>query len=95
MNILNKIIRSSEDPKKYSLFLQGLVLLVGGQGVKAFALACSIGLVCVGVDQEWVNEVAGAVEMIVYAALSLVGGAWALYGLFRKLALSRWSHPNA
>lgn len=89
--MFDKIIRSSEDPKKVSLAVRGFILLVGAQVVAAVDFACSIGATCLGIDNALVVKIAEAFELIVYAAMLLVGAVWTLYGIVRKLHLGRWS----
>lgn len=90
----NWLITSSADPKKTSLLVKGTVLAVGGFVVQAASTACGLGLYCLGVDAEMLNEFAAIMETLAFGAMILVGGCIALFGLVRKLTLRRWSAPR-
>jgi hypothetical protein len=91
MNILNWLITSSADPKKWSLFVKGVLLLWGAQIVSLFDAVCSFGLACLGVDTTFVNQLAEGVEAVIYGGLIVIGLIWSLYGGIRKVYLTGWS----
>lgn len=86
--LLQWVWLSSADPRKTSLSVRMALL-----GVVPFVLnfvmgACGIGLVCLGVDAEGLNQAVGVIENIVFWSLSIVAGIGFLYGFGRKLWLS-------
>jgi hypothetical protein len=85
------LITSSEDPRRVSLAVKGFLVLAGSQLVRVLDTACQFGLSCVGIDTNLVNQMAEGAELVVYAAMLLVGSIWALYGLLRKTYLGQWS----
>jgi hypothetical protein len=91
--IIWKLIASSEDPKKVSRMVQGIVLLAGSQIVRIVDVVCSVGLTCVGIDEGLIKEAADVAELVVYAGMFAIGALWTAYGFMRKLALKRWSAP--
>lgn len=91
MNIVNWLITSSADPRKTSLAVKGALVLGGSQIVRLFDTVCSFGLACIGVDLTMLNQLAEAVEAIVYGALVVWGIAWVIWGMGRKAYLARWS----
>jgi hypothetical protein len=94
-NFLNWLLTSSNDPTKFALTAKGFALLGGGYLVHAVALACAFGLYCLNVDNEVINQVATIVYDFVYGGMLVIGALAAAYGLLRKLAYGRWSHPDA
>lgn len=94
-DFINWLITSSADPTKVALSVKGSALVVGAIVVQAAAAACSFGLKCFGIDASLVNEIAGGIYTIVYAAMLLFGGFMVVGGVIRKFYLGRWSHPDA
>lgn len=95
MSFINWLITSSSDPRKTSLFVKGLILFGGAWVVRAVDTACTWGVVCLGIDSAIVNNVAEAVEGVIFAGMLLVGSIVALVGIVRKFIVGRWSHPAA
>jgi hypothetical protein len=90
-DIYNWFITSSADPKNTSLFIKGVIMSAGAFVVQAAAVACNVGLYCIGVDSEIVNEFAGTMEALTFALMIIVGSVMTLMGLIRKIKVGRWS----
>jgi hypothetical protein len=90
----NWLITSSADPKKTSLFVSGLVVAVGGFVIQVSSTACGLGLYCLGIDSEMVNEFAGVMQTLTFGTMIVVGGLMGLYGLVRKVVNRRWAAPR-
>lgn len=90
-SIFNWLITSSADPKKTSLALKGVLTVAGAHALQAVTLACGLGLYCVGIDAEWVNDFVQTMTDLAYAVLFLFGTGVTLWGLLRKARYGRWS----
>jgi hypothetical protein len=90
-DIFNWFITSSADPKKTSLFVKGAIVSAGAFVVQAVSVACGLGLYCIGITSETVNEFAGIMEALTFALMIIIGSIWTLWGLLRKIKVGRWS----
>lgn len=75
MEKIKALFISSADPEKISLFIKSIA---------AFA-------VLFGVDQTVVDQIGSSIADIITAGGMLLTALTALYGLFRKFKLGRWS----
>lgn len=69
------IIRSAQDPEKISLFVKSIAVIL--------ALA--------GFDKAVVDEAGNQIASLAVHVVQLAATITALYGLFRKMRLGRWS----
>ena len=75
MNILNAFIRSSSNPENISLFIKSLATVA----------------VLAGLDVAIVDEVGGFIFNFLVGLGMFASSITGLYGLARKVYLSRWS----
>ena len=86
--IFQWITLSSADPKKYSLSVKMALLAAVPYILGIVSASCGIGLVCIGLDAEGLNQFIQVSENIVLLVLSLVSAVGFVYGFLRKLYLS-------
>lgn len=91
MDFINWLITSSADPKKTSLMVKGIVMTAGAFIVQAVSTACTFGVACLGIDADWINQLAQITETLVFAIMLLIGSVAAIAGLLRKIKLGRFS----
>jgi hypothetical protein len=91
MDFINWLITSSADAEKTSLALKGALTLGAAWFLHAATLACGLGLYCIGIDADFVNQAVGSITNIAYWALLIIGEFATVYGLIRKIHLRRWS----
>ena len=82
------LVHSSADPNKTSLSVKMALLAVVPYVLNLVTAACGLGLVCLGVDAESLNQVVKVIADIVFWALSIVSGVGFVIGFGRKLWLS-------
>ncbi|MFN3658161.1 MAG: hypothetical protein ACK4UO_12970 [Pseudolabrys sp.] len=90
-DIWNWVVTSSADPEKTSLALKGLLTFGSGYVLNAVTALCGFGLVCLGIDADWLVQVINFITQVALGALYIVGGGIALFGLGRKVKLGQWS----
>ena len=66
-----------------------------GYLVKATALACGLGLLCLNLDVDLLTQIVNALSLIITGGPSVVGGAMTAYGLIRKVKFGRWAAPQS
>lgn len=86
---------SSADPLKTSLFLRGIVGLLGTKVLTVLTTLCGIGISCTGLDFFQINGYLEAGVKLSEYALYALAGSWTLFGGFRKIYFARWAHPLA
>lgn len=89
------LLRSSADPKQFSLMIRGAAVVGLSLLLKFSVLACGVGLLCLGIDEAWVNIVAESIEIIAFALALIVGAIMTMWGAVRKLDLKRWAAPKS
>lgn len=83
--ILDFLLVSSKDPKKWSMTFYSALTLGIPYIVHIAGVACGFGLVCLGVDADGLNAIAQGLETLVFGVLTAVGAVGVVYGLVRKL----------
>ncbi len=79
------LMLSSADPRKTSLSVKMALLAIVPYVLNIASTACGLGLVCLGVDAEGLNQFVQVSENLVLWSLSIVAGIGFMYGFFRKL----------
>lgn len=92
---LGWLVTSSADPLQYSVGLRGLGLGAVTYVMTLATTACGVGLVCLNINVDWLNQVVEFVVKTVEYGLYAVAGIATLYGMGRKLWYTRWAHPAA
>ncbi len=85
------LVTSSEDPLKVSLTLRAAFVVAGAWLLKASVTLCGLGLYCLGLTEDTINQVVNLLTNITYGIAVIVGSMAALYGLVRKWKNGRWS----
>ncbi len=93
-DVFNWFVTSSADPEKYSLALKGTLLGFGAYALQASTLLCGFGILCLGIDADWLNSAIGAVSALVAGILYVIAAVQVIYGLARKVKLGQWSAPT-
>lgn len=78
MNLIQKLVTSSEDPQKVSLFIKNVL---------AFA-------VLFGLDKTIAESLQGMIGNIILGGGMIYTAILGFYGLYRKARLGRWSAPT-
>jgi hypothetical protein len=85
------LITSSADPDNTSLAVKGLLLGSVTYVLQVSTLVCGLGLLCLGLDADWLTSAINGLTTILTGVLYLVSGAMAVWGLIRKFRLGRWA----
>lgn len=93
-DIWNWLVTSSADPERTSLALKGAMTLGSGYILNAVTAFCGLGLVCLGIDAQWLEIAINIMVQLALGGLYIVGAATTAYGLYRKTKLGRWSAPH-
>lgn len=86
--IINFVLKSSADPKKYSLTVKMVLLGTIPYVMQVLGIVCALGLSCTVFDQTLLERFAAGVAEFVFLALSLVSVIGVVYGLLRKIKLT-------
>lgn len=87
-------ITSSANPDAVSLSIKGVLVGVVALVVQWAPVACGI-IAALCVDTSQLSPLVEAITTVIKAALELVSGLMVIYGILRKIYLSRWAHPAA
>lgn len=82
------LVKSSADPTKTSASIKFALLGVVPYIIHLLTLACGFGLVCLGVDTEWLNQFVEVLSQLVFWILSIISAIGFLYGSTRKVYLT-------
>lgn len=77
---IDKVVISSEDPNKISLFIKGFLIM-----------GAPIAMILLGIDETDFNMIVDAFTTLVFNVLTLVSSVMMLWGLIRKVYNKRWS----
>jgi hypothetical protein len=91
MDFINWLVTSSADPLKFSLAIRGLLALGGGWLLHASVGACGLGVYCLGIDGETINQGVQVLTNVAYAAALSLGAVMTAIGFVRKLINGQWS----
>lgn len=93
--IFDYIVTSSADPRKTSLFVKGIGLMmvswIGAEGAQLMGIMCQVGHYCYPVTPDLIDQLKHWVDIIsqgVFFLMSLIGCVVALYGGVRKAWLT-------
>lgn len=86
--ILDWLLVSSSDPNKWGLSFYGAIVVAIPHVLTVSSLLCTLHLVCTGVTEGDLTQLATVVSNIVTWALSIVGGSMFVVGFVRKLWLT-------
>lgn len=75
---------SSKDPRKTSLFIRAALVGVIPAVVHAVGVACGFGIVCLGVDEPFLNILIQYIEQAVFYGLGFIAVVGSIVGLIRK-----------
>ena len=91
MEFIKWLVTSSSDPLKFSLTIRGLLTLGAGWLLHASVVACGLGVYCLGVDEQTINQGVQVLTNLAYAAALSLGAVMAVIGFIRKFANGQWS----
>lgn len=95
MNFWSWLITSSQDPRYTSLAVKAALTTFGAYLVQSIAVACSLGIACIDLDNNTLQSVIDLIANVVLYGTMLIGTLTTLFGLLRKWASGQWSHPDA
>lgn len=79
------ILWSSADPEKHSMTIKAALTAYAAWILQQLSLACGLGLVCLNVDSNDINQLIEAIGALVSLVLYMVATVVGLYGLIRKI----------
>jgi len=79
------LVASSKNPDKISLSLKMVMLGFIPYTMQVFGLACSIGDICVTIDQSMLEALVTAAADIVFYSLTFISSIGFAWGIVRKL----------
>lgn len=79
------LVWSSADPEKHSMTIKAMLTGYAAWMLQQISLACGLGLVCVNVDSESINQLIEAIGILVSTVLYMVAAGFGLYGVIRKI----------
>lgn len=89
MNTLQKVwtwlITSSADPARVSLTVRGALLALIPTILWLVSTACGFGIVCLGVDEPFLNQFVESLVALVQALLTAIAAVWVVWGMIRKI----------
>jgi hypothetical protein len=94
-NFWDWLITSSADPQRTSLMIKGVLTIGGGKLLAVLTALCGLGMICLGIDANWLQQCIELITQIVLGVFYLIGASVALVGLIRKVKLGRWSSVGA
>ena len=83
--ILDFLLVSSQDPKKWSASFKFALLGIVPIVVQAAAAACNFGLYCLGIGADGLNELVNALSAVVFYGLSAVASVGFVVAFVQKL----------
>lgn len=90
-NLLLWLMTSSNDPRKTSLLIVGILTGFSGYALNLLQLTCVFGLLCIAQPADWISQAITYVGNGVEGILLLVGACMSLFGLVRKIQNGQWS----
>ncbi len=85
---LEWLVWSSANPQKLSLTVRGALLALVPTFLGIVSAACGFGVVCLGVDEQGLNQLVEGFVALVQAFFALIAAGVFLWGLIRKIVLS-------
>ena len=82
------LVQSSANARQVSLSAKAALLAIVPYILSLSTGACGLGLVCLGVEAEGLNQVVEAITNIIFWGLSIVSAIGFIYGFGRKVWLS-------
>jgi hypothetical protein len=92
--IIDWLTTSSADPERTSSTIKGILKVGAAQVIHTATVACSVGVACAFGDLSWLNGAADLLGLVAYGVLILWGAGQGFFGLWRKVRLGRWAHPD-
>lgn len=83
--ILNFIILSSADPKKFSLSFKAGALFLVPFLMQAYGMVCAFGYRCIDIDPSIFDTVIDMMANLIFLFFSAVATVLSLCGIFRKM----------